>query len=1099
MRVRSIFAYTAVLAVGSLATGKSAYAADFDVTDQTEFAAAIAAATQPGRNDTINVNAQTISSGPSLMLPAAATAITINFNGVPGPANNNPTFDVSGPGAGNVLDIGPNTLLNFNISNGTARLRVGIDDGTGIVNMTGGTIVSSGTQGGSSYLTVDVGRGNGGATGVFNQSGGQVLLGGEPGGSAGGALQIGYEGATGTYTMTNDALVDMGYGTVYIGDGVGAEGTLHISGNAQFLLNQNGSPSGQIYVGNGEGKGTIIQDGPGSLVILNSPNGINLGAATATASSVGGVGEYYMSAGELRIGGGTTGNVGLNLGRVAGGTGNFFQSGGLVTLNQGQIRFGPGTSTYELTGGTLQIGVANPFAVNPSGTYNFTLGSGTIRALTDFTSSIDMDGYELMQSTFDTNGHQITLNGRLYGLGSVKFTGGGIAVLNGANSHDAPTALDGVTVVVGHNTALGNSFTDFISDSTLQFGGSHTLANNMFIAAGVLATMDTDGNTGTLGGVISGGGALKKDGAGTLVLDGANTYTGGTWIADGILQLGASGSLASTGRVQVDSGATFDLNDHTQTIGSLSGAGTVDVGIGMLTAGGDNSSTAFSGTVDMTNQGYQSPYGRFAKVGTGTLTIDNATFELGETYILQGKMAQTSGDTSVSYLAVGTGTTSGSPNVGGLDVTGGTITFGTALQVGDWGGIGTVNQTGGTVQLTPECGDIARCSSMNIGNQGGTGVYNISGGVLNLTGWLNTLGRSTGTNPGSSGTLNISGDAVVDLSNDGINPSRLIVGFGNSNAAQAQSQGTINQTGGILRVHDGSTLNIGGQNTSSGIYNLYGGTLEIGGTGALLSGYGNANADYQFNFGTATIKVIEAAFTTSVDATLMAGTLSTIDTNGFGATWSGVMSGSGALAKAGAGTLVLNAANSYAGGTLISGGTLQLGASGSLAPTGALQVDAGATFDLNNHVQTIGAFAGAGSVLLGSGELTANTAISTLFSGVMSGAGDFVKQGSSTLVFTGTNIYSGLTTVAGGTLVVGVGGNAPSQIPTSSLKTAPPSWAREPSAGSKFCRVVRTRQATRSAGRPSTATTSTTRTPRCRLRSTVRARAIASTSMAAWT
>ena len=95
-----------------------------------------------------------------------------------------------------------------------------------------------------------------------------------------------------------------------------------------------------------------------------------------------------------------------------------------------------------------------------------------------------------------------------------------------------------------------------------------------------------------------------------------------------------------------------------------------------------------------------------------------------------------------------------------------------------------------------------------------------------------------------------------------------------------------------------------------------------------------------------------------------------------------------------------------------------MGPGGSLAPAGALHVDAGGTFDLNGHLQTVGDFSGAGLVTLGSGTLTAGTENSTEFSGAISGIGGFVKQGTGTTVFTGTNFYTGATTVDAGTLIV---------------------------------------------------------------------------------
>jgi len=193
--------------------------------------------------------------------------------------------------------------------------------------------------------------------------------------------------------------------------------------------------------------------------------------------------------------------------------------------------------------------------------------------------------------------------------------------------------------------------------------------------------------------------------AGNLALTGAQTFNPAVDLS---ITAGASLSVA---------GAT-----NNQVIGSLAGAGTLTLGLKGIAVGGNNANAAFSGTISMTNQGYNSTYGTFAKTGSGTLTIDNATITQGESYITRGAMAQTSGNTTVTYLAVGTGTTGGNPNVGALNVSGGTISFGTGLQVGDFGGQGTLNQTGGTVRVEATCGDPAHCAALHIGNQGGTGT-----------------------------------------------------------------------------------------------------------------------------------------------------------------------------------------------------------------------------------------------------------------------------------------------------------------------------------------------------------------------------------------
>src|SRR6516165_8252532 len=489
-------------------------------------------------------------------------------------------------------------------------------------------------------------------------------------------------------------------------------------------------------------------------------------------------------------------------------------------------------------------------------------------------------------------------------------------------------------------------------------------------------------------------------------------------VADGAASINVvAGNLALTGAqtfnpavdLSIAAGASLSVAGATnnQVIGSLAGAGTLTLGLKGIAVGGNNANAAFSGTISMTNQGYNSTYGTFAKTGSGTLTIDNATITQGESYITQGAMAQTSGNTTVTYLAVGTGTTSGNPNVGALNVSGGTISFGTGLQVGDFGGQGTLNQTGGTVRVDATCGDPAHCAALHIGNQGGTGTYNISGGELDLVGSNNELGRSTGSKPRSAGTLNISGTCVVDLSANG----SLIIGYGNENTSPNTSQGLIDQTGGTLRVHNGSTLYLTGANSSSSVYNLTAGTFEIGGN-SLKAGYGGTSNPYQFNLGGGTIKVIESALVTTVNATLASG-VSTIDTNGLGATWSGVLSGNGGLAKIGAGKLTLSGLNTYSGGTRLDGGTLAVGSNTALG-TGTLTFASGTTLQAAANGLTLA------NTLTLNGTDTIDTQANVMaLSGSIGGTGGLAKIGTGTLKASGANTYSGATTVTAGTLQAG--------------------------------------------------------------------------------
>ena len=196
------------------------------------------------------------------------------------------------------------------------------------------------------------------------------------------------------------------------------------------------------------------------------------------------------------------------------------------------------------------------------------------------------------------------------------------------------------------------------------------------LAAFTTSTIDTNGYGGTISGAISGTGALglTVTGGGTLVLSSFfNTYSGLTTVNAGTLAMGAYNAIpggTGKGNVAVNAGATLDLAGNYLSINGLNdgagGGGTVDstvVGTPTLTVGGNDATSAFSGTIQNT-AGTLS----LTKIGAGTVTLSGNLNYSGRTTITAGTLKAV-GVGAEGLLA---GLTSGS---GALDIQGGQAVF----------------------------------------------------------------------------------------------------------------------------------------------------------------------------------------------------------------------------------------------------------------------------------------------------------------------------------------------------------------------------------------------------------------------------------------
>ena len=343
-----------------------------------------------------------------------------------------------------------------------------------------------------------------------------------------------------------------------------------------------------------------------------------------------------------------------------------------------------------------------------------------------------------------------------------------------------------------------------------------------------------------------------------------------------------------------------------------------------------------------------------------------------------------------------------------------------------------------------------------------TVVLGTGSNVFNLAGTNGASAAPITVNTGTTTTdqINITG-AVLDTAGISLTSGGAIVESGAGALATTHALATSSTRGttlnglnaiGSFSVSNTTSGNVSLTNTSApltvaGINEVNGGTVTIHNTGDLT--FSNAlDGAYALNTNSSGLTTFSAAVGNSAPltslsittATLTAGTIATtggitINDSGAGSITGGIFGGSStALIKAGAGTLTLSGASTYAGATTINAGTLQAGAAGAIpAGTAAILANvAGATLDLNNFDVTIGTISGGGAtggnITLGSGTLTAS---SGNFGGVISGTGGLTKAGTGNLALAGANTYTGTTTISAGVLQIGVGG------PTGSLGSGP--------------------------------------------------------------
>jgi len=830
-------------------------------------------------------------------------------------------------------------------------------------------------------------------------------------------------------------------------------GNLSIGGPSSttgLTFNLNGSTSDELAV-----MGTVTIGTDGGLITIVEPS--------STTAPAGGTQTYTLvsaSGGGLTPGGLTlaSGSQLIDLGGNAY-TASLGETGGTTeTLTLNEI-----TLTYYWVGGTSSSwSVPGNFATNHTGA-----ALQTTQLASDNNVILTADSPSGTNTASQTLDNSYTVNSLTYSA-----TAPAINLSTGSGGNGAANTLT-LDPALGFNVTVGSS-----SPVTTNYGagiglvmqnGSAAQTLNVPVALGASQTWEIDSPTQALTvlGAISDGGAgysLTKTGVGTLILSGADTYSGGTFVNAGSVALGSANALLTTGTATVEGTGTFDLAGHNQTLSTLSDGG---VSTGTVTSSsGAPSLTLSSGTFSGTISGSLA----LTEAGPGTLTLSGANTYGGGTTITGGTLqigvsnvGTTSGALGASTAAVTLGNSFGSSNASLL--TSGAVTFSNNVTVAA-GSSGNLSIGGASANASTFSGAITLDNNLAVSQVLG-GTTNLTGNITSGAAGTQTLtfnnaglvSQSTGVIGGGAGTIAVtqSGAGTTTLSgvetytgNTSITAGTLAIGgsgdlgsgsyAGNiSDAGSFIYESSVNQSlsgsitgAGALAMSGAGTLTLTGSNSNSGVTTVNSGTLQF------MANAGNTAGNVAYSLSPGTTELVLGSNSTLA---LKGNTSGTI----FAPAGSETSTTTG-IQLSGAGPFNVSAGDTD---NLTTGQTLALGGFGEFTDGAALnfavnndytlQIGSGATgsgqLDTNVN-QTINSTVAGGTLSIPGGfEPGSNHAYILTFGGAgfinvpgnlvnaNSGSLGVYIAGPGTVTFSGANNYTRVTaanpgtTISGGTLV----------------------------------------------------------------------------------
>ena len=861
-----------------------------------------------------------------------------------------------------------------------------------------------------------------------------------------------------TSNLIADTGVNMSYGGVITGSGnivLGAAGTgtgtITLTGTNNFT----GSTTinaGTLKVGSDANLGAVpgsvtpasITLGGGTLeattgfttlstnrgITLTSSTSSNLTADTGVNLSYGGV---ITGAGNIGFGTATTGTGNITLS----GTSNYT---GTTNVVAGNVIYGTNNALGTTTALTVSSGAKLDLAA-----YNATVGSLAGGGTIDLSTASASKTLTVGDSSSTTFSGVIQDSGSGSSLGLTK-QGSGTLTLSGTNSYQGATTINAGSISIAQESNLGaNPSASNAAQLTLNGGTLATTATFSITDTNRGVTLGSSGGTFnvanattlTVNSVITGSGLLTKTGTeapldttySTLILTRSNSYTGGTNILTGGLQINNGGALG-TGAITVGNSvsseaalvfnatANSDFTLSTSSPITIYGSGRNDDGairnesVGNVTV----ASNIVLGSDSRINNGIQG--------GNLTLTggISGAfAFKLGGTSpVLATGVIST---TSFEKTANGTVTLTGTNTYGTTTITAGAITPGT-LQIGNGSTTGTL----GTGDVTNNANlSINRSNSYSItNNMSGTGNFiqtgtgtttltgvntytgntTISGGtlVLDKTSTTSALSSSTALTFNGTGTLRVVGNSTQSRSQT-VNGLTLTGGAASVIVDNASGPSTTLALGAITHASGGATVDFSAQNGILGTTALITTTTAV--TNGILGPWATVNGgtDWAGKSGSNIVAYTGYTDLTGANPNIVSNAASNVRINS---------SSTGTVGLASATTdinsLVMNDAT---GRTVSSGNILRLGAVGGILTAGGSHTITGGTLTAGGAANT------AGEIITNVGSnLTVGSVIANNGSGVVS----LTKSGAGNLTLTNTNTYTGTTTINTGNLFVGNGG-----------------------------------------------------------------------------